>query len=116
MAAQLDAAPDCSAFGLCGPWAYDSDGRPIALPESEIWSHLRHLVMGLEYLHMHGIIHRDIKPENLLLTKASASDDSLGQILKIADFGTSCLCEGDANAQKTAGTPYFFAPQAVDAC
>jgi serine/threonine protein kinase len=28
------------------------------LPERVIWSHLRHFVMGLEYLHMHGIVHR----------------------------------------------------------
>ena len=45
------------------------DGRSIPLAERTIWSHMRHLVMGLEYLHMHGIIHRDIKPENLLVTK-----------------------------------------------
>ena len=32
-------------------------------------------------------------------------------VLKIADFGTSCFCEGDANAQKTAGTPVFFSPE-----
>ncbi|KOO20850.1 calcium calmodulin-dependent protein kinase kinase 1 [Chrysochromulina tobinii] len=86
---------------------FDADGRPIPLPESEIWSYLRHLTMGLEYLHMHAIIHRDIKPENLLLAKTP----KLGQILKIADFGTSCLCEGDANAQRTAGTPAFFSPE-----
>ena len=30
---------------------------------------MRHLVLGLEYLHMNNIVHRDIKPENLLLTK-----------------------------------------------
>jgi hypothetical protein len=29
-------------------------------------------------------------------------------MLKIADFGTSCFCEGDTNAQRTAGTPPFF--------
>jgi serine/threonine protein kinase len=32
-------------------------------------------------------------------------------VLKITDFGTSCFCEGDANAQHTAGTPPFFAPE-----
>jgi len=81
----------------------DSDGMPLPLSKKTIWSFMRHLLMGLEYLHMHGIVHRDIKPENLLLNKRG--------VLKIADFGTSCLCEGDANAQKTAGTPAFFAPE-----
>ena len=42
----------------------DAKGQPIPLPERTVWSHLRHLVLGLEYLHMHGIIHRDIKPES----------------------------------------------------
>ena len=32
-------------------------------------------------------------------------------VLKITDFGTSCFCEGDTNAQKTAGTPTFFSPE-----
>ena len=80
-----------------------TDGKPIPLMAQTIWSHTRHLVLGLEYLHMHGIVHRDIKPDNLLLTRWGT--------LKIADFGTSCLCEGDANAQKTAGTPTFFSPE-----
>ena len=87
------------------------DGVAVPLPDRTIWSHLRHLVMGLEYLHMHGIIHRDIKPDNLLVTRPGAMYEGGAGILKIADFGTSCLCEGDANAQKTAGTPTFFSPE-----
>ena len=45
------------------------DGKPIPLDERVIWSHTRHFLMGLEYLHMNGIVHRDIKPENLMVTK-----------------------------------------------
>lgn len=41
----------------------DKDGNPIPLAERTIWSHMRHLCMGLEYLHMHQIVHRDIKPD-----------------------------------------------------
>ena len=79
------------------------DGKPLPLGEREIWSHTRHLVLGLEYLHTNGIVHRDIKPENLLISRRG--------VLKIADFGTSAFCEGDANERKTAGTPPFFAPE-----
>ena len=32
-------------------------------------------------------------------------------MLKICDFGTAAFCEGDDNAQKTAGTPPFFSPE-----
>lgn len=70
--------------------------------------------MGLEYLHMNGIIHRDIKPDNLLVTRSGYSMARYkggNGMLKIADFGTSALYAGDGNAQRTAGTPPFFAPE-----
>ena len=94
---------------------HSKDGRPVPLSERAIWSHMRHLLLGLEYLHTHGIVHRDIKPENLLIAharsrKGKKKGGSSNGILKIADFGTSCFCEGDANAQKTAGTPALFCP------
>ena len=81
----------------------DEQGNLVPLTEETIWSHMRHLVLGLEYLHMNNIVHRDIKPENLLVSKDG--------VLKVADFGTSCFCEGDSNAQRTAGTPTFFSPE-----
>ena len=64
---------------------------------------------------MNGIVHRDIKPDNLLVTRPGRMYQSDAGILKIADFGTSCFCEGDANAQKTAGTPPFFSPELCSA-
>lgn len=84
----------------------------------------RDAVLGLEYLHYHGIIHRDIKPENLL-RKADHS-------VKISDFGVSYLGkpvrdgrdseetsdaetseyhEDEADLAKTVGTPAFYAPE-----
>ena len=72
-----------------------ADGKPQRLPELTIWSHLRHLVM-------------DLKPDNLMLTRPGRMYPGDPGMLKIADFGTSCFCEGDTNAQRTAGTPPFF--------
>lgn len=86
-------------------------------------STFRDTVLGLEYLHYHGIIHRDIKPANLLWTKDYR--------VKISDFGVSYLGRGAAEEDeagpkgkkdkfsgrdeielaKTVGTPAFFAPE-----
>lgn len=73
----------------------------------------RDVLLGLEYLHMQGIVHRDIKPANLLV----GADYSV----KISDFGVSFASyldsseEGfrmtDAELAKTVGTPAFFAPE-----
>ncbi|KAH6666156.1 kinase-like domain-containing protein [Halenospora varia] len=84
-------------------------------------STFRDTVLGLQYLHLEGIIHRDIKPANLLLTEDR---------VKIADFGVSYFgrhiregeVEGnvsednatlfdDLDLAKTVGTPAFFAPE-----
>ncbi|KAH6667389.1 kinase-like domain-containing protein [Halenospora varia] len=85
-------------------------------------SAFRDTVLGLQYLHLEGIIHRDIKPANLLLTEDHR--------VKIADFGVSYFgrhiregeVEGnvsednatlfdDLDLAKTVGTPAFFAPE-----
>ncbi|KAJ6242135.1 snf1-activating kinase 1 [Anaeramoeba flamelloides] len=65
--------------------------------------YFRDMILGLEYLHFHGIIHRDIKPENLLL-------DEKGMV-KICDFGVSELFDKTDNMRGTAGTPAFFSPE-----
>ena len=95
----------------------------LEIPEAR--AAFRDTVLGLEYLHFHGIIHRDIKPANLLWTA--------NHHVKISDFGVSYLGkpirdddddepESDAFKQreavelaKTVGTPAFYAPELCDA-
>ena len=92
---------------------------------SEARDVFRDTVLGLEYLHFHGIVHRDIKPANLLWTHDYR--------VKISDFGVSYLgrpMQGDGNdapdeptishadmsieLAKTVGTPAFYAPELCD--
>ncbi|KAH7053984.1 kinase-like domain-containing protein [Linnemannia elongata] len=95
----------------------DPNECPI-LPLGVARTIFRDIVLGLEYLHMQGIIHRDIKPANLL----KSADGSV----KISDFGVSHFSEktslerdlenspiwgDDLELAKTAGSPAFFAPE-----
>ena len=71
----------------------------------------KQLLMGLHYLHSHGVCHRDLKPQNILV-----SDD---HILKIADFGfvTPIMGRfGDGFNSTTLGTPGYMAPELINRC
>ena len=58
--------------------------------EATIVRWMRDVVLGLEHLHLSGVVHRDLKPENLLWDKAA-------QRAKLADFGAAAICaEGPA--------------------
>ncbi|KAJ7025715.1 kinase-like domain-containing protein, partial [Mycena alexandri] len=77
---------------------------------------MRDVVLGLQYLHLQGIIHRDIKPSNIMWTVDRSR-------VKIGDFGVAHLVspsspsannedeeEYDATPRH-AGTPAFLAPE-----
>ena len=75
--------------------------------EATLMRWMRDVVLGLEHLHLSGVVHRDLKPENILWDKAA-------QRAKLADFGAAAICgEGPAGdyVRGTAGTPAFFAPE-----
>ena len=72
-------------------------GSKTYFTETKVLHFVQEIAEALLYLHgTLRIMHRDLKPANILLDEHWTA--------KIADFGTSCFCEGDANAQKTAGT------------
>jgi len=66
---------------------------------------------GLQEAHSKGIIHRDLKPENIVLQERSDKPDWV----KIVDFGTAHLLEGDERrltaAGAVAGSALFMAPE-----
>ncbi|KAI0090984.1 kinase-like domain-containing protein, partial [Irpex rosettiformis] len=107
-----------------GEIKWRTEGDEPALRVSQTRRICRDVILGLEYLHHHGIIHRDIKPANLLWS-------SDRRMVKIADFGVSHFSyaqqlaaagqEGyspeddilmnEADLYKFAGTPMFLAPE-----
>lgn len=66
------------------------------------------ILAGLEHIHSRKIIHRDIKPENILL-----SQDTVGLIARVADFGMSKInYELSTDKQDDcAGSPAYMAPE-----
>ena len=50
----------------------------------EIQNYMRQLLSAVEYLHENNIMHRDISPANILV-------DESNSIIKLSDFGLSCL-------------------------
>ncbi|KAA6321154.1 MAG: hypothetical protein EZS28_054592, partial [Streblomastix strix] len=54
------------------------------IPMYTIRSIIKQILLGLQVVHLSGLIHRDIKSENVLLHHAGPVD---GVQVKIADFG-----------------------------
>jgi serine/threonine protein kinase len=72
-----------------------------------IRNYARQLLLGLEYLHINGVIHRDLKCANVLVTPDG--------VLKLSDFGSSKKFENCSLTQTKSmtGSPYWMAPEIV---
>jgi serine/threonine protein kinase len=54
------------------------------LPEPAIRAMAFQMLTGLAFLHANNVIHRDVNASNTLLAR--------GGVVKLADFGTVCVC------------------------
>ncbi len=87
------------------------DGQDLAgllrqvgrLPEEKGIEIARQLCLGLAAAHDQGVLHRDLKPANVLL-------DGRGQV-RITDFGLAGFVENANEANLSAGTPAYMAPE-----
>ncbi|XP_077234143.1 mitogen-activated protein kinase kinase kinase 5-like isoform X2 [Tasmannia lanceolata] len=78
-----------------------------AVTESVVRNFTRHILSGLAYLHSKKTVHRDIKGANLLV-------DASG-VVKLADFGMAKHLSGQAAALSLKGSPYWMAPEVMQA-
>ncbi|XP_064883732.1 serine/threonine-protein kinase Nek11 isoform X2 [Oncorhynchus nerka] len=77
-----------------------------SLPETQVTDWLIQLLLGLHYMHNRRILHRDLKAKNIFLKR---------NIVKIGDFGVSCLLMGSCDLATTfTGTPYYMSPEVLN--
>ncbi|XP_037639504.1 serine/threonine-protein kinase Nek11 isoform X2 [Sebastes umbrosus] len=77
-----------------------------SLPEIQVIDWLIQLLLGLHYMHERRILHRDLKAKNIFLKQ---------NLVKIGDFGVSCLLMGSCDLATTfTGTPYYMSPEVLN--
>ncbi|XP_054254790.1 serine/threonine-protein kinase Nek11-like [Indicator indicator] len=82
---------------------YKESGK--IFPQRQILDWFIQLLHGVSYMHERRILHRDLKAKNIFLKK---------NLLKIGDFGVSCLLMGSCDLATTfTGTPYYMSPEAL---
>merc|ERR1719208_15534 len=77
--------------------------------EVDVRFYASEILLGLEYLHLQGILYRDLKPENCLL-------DGQGH-LRLTDFGLSKEADAaevrSALSQSFVGTVLYLSPEMI---
>lgn len=88
-----------SGGSLYRQWPNGADGRKTDLPQIIF----AQLVMAVQKIHVNKVVHRDLKLENILVNKKACVDGTVksaadwiarGCMLKVADFGISCIKDG----------------------
>ena len=93
------------------------NNQPLSLPR--FLTLARQITLGLQCAHqgividgqVYPIIHRDIKPSNILVSR----DASLGELVKILDFGISKLLQADSDQTSSyMGTLAYSSPEQME--
>lgn len=77
-------------------------------PESIVQLFSRQILLGLQYLHEHGVLHRDIKGGNILVDKNGT--------IKLSDFGSAKMIDVDLDPnekKQITGTPPFMPKEVI---
>eukprot|EP00928_Gymnodinium_smaydae_P018457 TRINITY_DN17022_c0_g2_i2.p1 TRINITY_DN17022_c0_g2~~TRINITY_DN17022_c0_g2_i2.p1 ORF type:complete len:517 (+),score=137.34 TRINITY_DN17022_c0_g2_i2:91-1641(+) len=71
---------------------------------------MQQIIRAIYYMHENHVCHRDLKPENFIFMTKEPIEKNL---LKIIDFGLSCMFSPEQVLTTKAGTPYYVAPQVL---
>ncbi|NWR18483.1 NEK11 kinase, partial [Emberiza fucata] len=87
----------------CKIQEYRDSGKMFT--QSQVIDWFIQLLLGVNYMHERRILHRDLKAKNIFLKD---------NLLKIGDFGVSCLLMGSCDLATTfTGTPYYMSPEVL---
>lgn len=80
--------------------------RQQVFSEARAANYIRQILSAVFHCHSMNIVHRDLKPENLLLESKHPYS-----LLKVIDFGISCLVDPSKKLTKRFGTMHYTAPE-----
>ncbi|KAL2514614.1 mitogen-activated protein kinase kinase kinase 20 [Forsythia ovata] len=85
------------------------------LPENIVRQHTKSIVIALSHVHKLGYVHCDVKPHNVLLVADSlhSRNKGVGEIAKLADFGSAKNIKDDQDNKEFRGTVLYAAPESI---
>ncbi|CAI2387665.1 unnamed protein product [Moneuplotes crassus] len=88
------------------------DKEKKRIKETQLWSILYEILLGLNHMHSNNVMHRDLKPLNIFMTSTHN--------IKIGDLGVSKIINSSEKEnqeenidESKVGTPLYFAPELV---
>ncbi|KAL2457517.1 mitogen-activated protein kinase kinase kinase 20 [Abeliophyllum distichum] len=85
------------------------------LPDNIVRQHTKSILIALSHVHKLGYVHCDVKPHNVLLVADSlhSRNKGIGEIAKLADFGSAKNIKDDQDNKEFRGTVLYAAPESI---